>query len=66
MADSSIIFILQKEILTLDILSSEKKKNKIYKEECMFHKMEIKIQSVVGFTFDQIIWVFTLLKLFWV
>ena len=55
MADSSIIFILQKEILTLDILSSEKKKNKIYKEECMFHKMEIKIQSAVGFTFDQII-----------
>ena len=26
MADSSIIFILQKEVLTLDILSSEKKK----------------------------------------
>ena len=25
MADSSIIFILQKEVLTLDILSSEKK-----------------------------------------
>lgn len=31
MADSSIIFILQKEVLTLDILSSEKKKHKIYK-----------------------------------
>lgn len=46
MADSSIIFILQKEVQTLDILSSEKK-HKTYKEKCMFYKMEIKIQSVI-------------------
>ena len=65
MADSSVIFILQKEVLILDILSSEKK-HKTYKEKCIFYKMEIKIQSVVGFIFDQIIWVFTLLKLSWV
>lgn len=54
MADSSVIFILQKEVLILDILSSEKK-HKTYKEKCIFYKMEIKIQSVVGFIFDQII-----------